>query len=119
MKNTIGNTKTKDISQYLHLYLGCQCQAKYYYGKDWLHVKLTGNVLAELEQTEGFTYQIEFIKPELRPLSDMTEEEAIEHIHISNEQGVYDGFRYWLSKHFDLFNLIPEGLALDATTLKK
>lgn len=26
--------------------------------------------------------------------------------------------RYFLSKHFDLFNLIPDGLAIDKTTLK-
>lgn len=40
---------------------------------------------------------------------------------ISNQQlfNCHEITRYLLSKGFDLFNLIPEGLAIDATTLKE
>lgn len=71
-----------------------------------------------------FFIREDFIKLILRPLSDMTEEER----HVLSMQGMLPGewredienalrTKYLLSKGFDLFNLIPEGLAIDRTTL--
>lgn len=102
---------TKDIKDYLHLYLGCQ-------------VLIDGETLVTLV---GFshTYDIElyvnnqwlhhrFCKLLLRPLSDMTDEEMDEVWYGPSERT-----RYLLSKGFDLFGLIEAGLAIDATTLKQ
>lgn len=88
------------------------------------------------------------IKLILRPLSDMTEEEflgifkPIQPEDVTNDQlldainnlksdgyecldfggmdaiAVFEIFRKLLSKHFDLFNLIENNLAIDKTTLK-
>lgn len=77
----------------------------------------------------------EYIKPILRPLKSMTVIEKMELcklLPMTSENilpkirsgRMTDAFiniqtpemvRYLLSKHFDLFNLIPEGLAIDAT----
>lgn len=143
--DTYGNTKTKNISDYLHLYLGCD-------------VKLNGNKVNRsltsymLNEIENGHWQDD-IKPILRPLSDMSEEEKIMlcclnmpngwqpgHIYETNDddiaamrifdyQGDYkslyipkkrispNNFLWLLSKHFDLFGLIEAGLALDATKI--
>ena len=50
--------------------------------------------------TDKQTYPIRYIKPYLRPMSSMTEEEK-------------DCYK----KHLDINNLIPRGLAIDATGL--
>ena len=62
-------------------------------------------------------YNIEDIKPYLRPLSSMTEEEKIDYQAFFN----YDGVEYpeeyidWLNAHhFDYRDLIEKGLALEA-----
>lgn len=78
----------------------------------------------------------EEVQPILRPLSSMTEEDYKEmqsqglgnYIRVEDwltryNDGVFDEFspKMWLfllSKHFDLFNLIPSGLAIDKTTMK-
>lgn len=62
------------------------------------------------------------IKPILRPLSDMTEEEEAEYLQIvfshehsntmRNLSKDAEGVKYLLSKGFDLFGLIEEGLAI-------
>ena len=68
--DTIGNTK--QISDYLHLYLGCDLKIKAFNEAYYLNgsiQKLTPETLAEI-------YDGNDHKPILRPLSDMTEEEA-------------------------------------------
>jgi len=62
----------------------------------------------------GFSYEIDEIKPYLRPMSSMTEEE-----HKEYEQWLPDGFNintvnWLLENHFDFMGLIPKGLALEA-----
>lgn len=110
----------KKIEDYLHLYLGCEFQwaGKYNY-------KLTAFWLSQILKNPD----INNIKPILRPLSDMIKKELDEvseiWIHMSSDknnsamQCYAASVKYYLSKHFDLFGLIPEGLAIDATTLKK
>ena len=86
---------------------------------------------------------IEFCKPILRPLSDLTKEIEINGdkfipssrtvvgmIHGGSHFGIgivenrittntitYADMSYLLSLHFDVFNLIPKGLAIDINTL--
>lgn len=125
----------KKIEDYLHLYLGCEViymdgNAGYTLNIERLHdILTTGNFLRW--------------KPILRPLSDIVQSDYLELYDILNEAEDRDYgeqsdsykrnyaalntcgveykpivFKYLLSKHFDLFNLIGEGLALDKTTLK-
>jgi hypothetical protein len=130
----------KSIKEFLHLYLGCD--VVYYENGEYkgfgvnthaLHV----NIEMGLRKTE--------VKPILRPLSSMTEEEAIEmydHLYpdvprdskfksvtilsqLSLPGMYYEGacsihdykgwFPYLLSRGFDLFDLIPSGLAIDGS----
>lgn len=94
--------------------------------------------LISLDSVVGSTY----LKPILRPLSDLWSNNAIEEdrdqlsewdieriqdalafipmglIHKSIVDKLnYDSVEYLLSKHYDVFNLIPEGLAIDINTL--
>jgi hypothetical protein len=98
---------------------------------DWLPVSPI--ILHQLDLYEVF----DCFKPLLRPLSDMTEEEAVNvgilpkrHWHEDTPQEQIDwlcnnwnmeiyspsDLRYLLSEGFDLFGLIDAGLALDKTT---
>lgn len=143
----------KDIKEYLHLYIGCECKFT-----DAGQIK-TG-VLSSIDLEESFAMvdvendgrfnpKYEEVEPILRPLASMTDEEFNEFIllfapeEINNESAkkssfdilkrdgikairfgednepkvVFEMFRWILSKHFDIFNLIPEGLAIDAILL--
>lgn len=70
-------------------------------------------------------WNIEFIKPYLRPMSSMTEEECNKFFRIVEDMSRCGerGYSYvlsikqqdWLNKyHFDYHGLIPKGLALEA-----
>lgn len=105
----------KYIKDYLPFYIGCDVKvgniatAKLAYesGEDEISVRRV------LLQPDTF-------KLILRPLSSMTQEEMTElkgnplSCSFTPSQ-----FRYLLSKHFDVFDLIEAGLAIDATTLQK
>lgn len=77
--------------------------------------------------TDKQTYPIRYIKPYLRPMSSMTEEEKEEYCQLQqrviyNSKGVIneDVTKYinWCyKKHLDINNLIPMELAIDATGL--
>ena len=62
---------------------------------------------------------LEYIKPYLRPMSSMTEEERKEYKHLVAFSGSPDGaanFVDWLNKyHFDYRGLIEKGLAIEVT----
>lgn len=115
--DSFGNTKIKDISQYLHLYLGCELKSEKY-PKD---TPLDTEILHAIEHDNLYG---EF-KPILRPLSSMTEEENKERFnewYLKEENTPLERnareIKYLLSKHFDLFGLIDAGLAIDKTKLK-
>jgi hypothetical protein len=131
----------KNIKDYLHLYMGCEAQIQSAQNGVVINNPITGMTIhyASTGQT--------IVKPILRKLSSMTEEEArdmikfirgvaqIDQLIISNicdihiEWHFYDvrhiarwikfdelnpsQFQYLLSKGFDLFGLIEEGLAID------
>lgn len=71
----------------------------------------------------GINYPLRYVKPYLRPMSSMTEEEDKEFALLQTNFYV-DGFLYpiaainmvnWLNvHHFDFRGLIPKGLAIEA-----
>lgn len=137
-------TTEKKIADYLHFYPkapiliyepGIEPVSHYLEGIDWC----LGKAIAE-----RVNYDPSWIKPILRPLSDITEEEKAEFIeicgiepedmaclvrsrdeffsehetsfgtaHLTNIAQWAVGVKYLLSKHFDLFQLIESGLAID------
>jgi hypothetical protein len=107
------NIKFKDIQ---HLYLGCQLKDQYGNTYKFTPQRIIENALR-------------WSKPILRKLDSMTEEEK-EEVQFSDfmfnlvkskpNQAMFAWqFTFLLSKHFDLFNLIKSGEAIDAETLKE
>ena len=88
-----------------------------------------GNLLDFAESVSGLEWQVYLseVKPYLFPLSSMTEEQlviygdlcyAIIHSLAWDMQAALNELVDWLNKnHFDYNNLIPKGLANDATGL--
>lgn len=75
----------------------------------WNKEKLTLSLLHRIEKEEGAWG---FIKPYLRSMDDMTEEEAEE---FSNMGIVgYQNYDWLNSRHFDYRGLIEKGLAIKA-----
>lgn len=139
---TNGNTKAKDISHYLHLYLGCKlkctnekCNSDY----EYFGMTISNSPLLLDKHSNGNWKLI------LRPLSSMTEEEMRDLHRLRFEspfQGGYEGlklwakvftstdfsnkliafkpdeFKYLLSKHFDLFGLHESGFCIYQSELK-
>ena len=129
----------KRIEDYLNLYLGCNIMVEQLKNNGnntanktvlagpykLVAVSISGN--NRLIQLDGYTpVATDTIKPVLRPLSDMTEEEAIdfgwmrlftlEHF-IDKKLYKPESFAHLLARQFDLLNLIEEGLAMDATKM--
>lgn len=95
----------KKIEDYLHLYIGVKLERGGI---------VTHKLLAAADEA-AFDAYLDF-KPILRPLASMTEAETKEYKDLFLEHpDCYEKTRWLLSKGFDLFNLIPEGLALDST----
>lgn len=113
----------KKISDYLHLYLGCDIMILCYKDYSGGTYKLTGKIFANI--IDNYNPKEDLIKPILRPLSDMTEEEREELNDIELGESSWPTvaralapcFAWMLSKGFDLFGLIESGLAIDKTTL--
>ncbi len=65
-------------------------------------------------------FNIETIKPYLRPMSNMTDEEENEYRAINCYEGLFpcneEALDYVLEHHLDFRGLIPKGLALEAPT---
>jgi hypothetical protein len=124
----------RDIKEYIHHYLGCEC----------IISDLPKRMILEGGRTKIGGYLLDCkdectIKPILRKLSSMTEEEFKEFKNIcdadfskmtvieSMTKGevvtrlCHSAFAqsYLLSKHFDLFDLISSGLAIDKDELEK
>lgn len=121
---------SKIIEDYLHLYLGCK--VKWMYGNEIYILVRTDKINCDLYNGATLYTSIRNIKPILRALSDMTEEEKKEYQFMKPDSGVENSDPYqpyinlnakrtlWaLSKHLDLFNLIKSDLAIDASTIKQ
>lgn len=115
----------KKIKDYLHLYLGCEAIITDVRNdapdEHWAAIgnRITIDTSFLHYISEGWIS----VKPILRKLSDMTEQENKELKKIKHSDVFIiknaEITQWLLSKHFDLFNLIESGLAIDATTLKK
>ena len=129
----------KTLENILHLYLDCDVMVDL-----TMRAKLIGYqngycVIQYYGDSSGYTMHNQFniIKPILRPLDSMTEEEAKDIWDKCMPNGGYKHnhkdrllcsthtvviasplFPELLSKSFDLFGLIDSGLALDATKLE-
>ena len=72
----------------------------------------------EIMDNPEYDCQICDVKPYLRPMSSMTEEEENEYRAINCYEGLFprneDALDYVLSHHFDFRGLIPMGLAIEA-----
>lgn len=172
----------RDIKDYLHLYLGCDVQTKWHLVCTLVAITKSDynpysdcKIMRKDQSKVMLDTAFSNIKPILRKLSSMTEEEAIEigeivigsydsvkfkadkklsnsgtfnywkvhkehrgygkslTIDENGEVDVYDSHndgthtiymkqhfvtKHLLSKHFDLFQLIESGLAIDKNTLK-
>lgn len=131
----------RKIQDYLHLYMGAEAN-------------MPGHkvIISHALLADEYVMKHYGVRPILRPLNSMTEDEGREYAAhygikghlpctISEENGFVkiaignkdhgaslfpmgqygqkpESLRYLLSRHFDLFNLIPDGLAINKTTLK-
>lgn len=122
----------KNIKDYLHLCTGCQMstpygECKFLYYRSGVDERRYNPVIVDRGDNE-FAFKLHEVRPILRPLSDMTEEERqwcfqfephyndltfLQSLTVDAEITTY-----LLSKGFDLFGLIDAGLAIDKTTLK-
>lgn len=117
----------REIKDYLHLYLNNGSDLKVLH-KDGQQLTIQGiDYTFELSVRCAYKDNLrsalfEDVKPILRPLSDISEEEIAGFIELSGGKMHGDtetldfwctpeASRYLLSKHFDLFNLIRDGLA--------
>jgi hypothetical protein len=128
----------KKIQDYLPFYIGCEVyfideQNKVKYYGDFEGAVITGifqcpsgaGLMAQLmvdDWEEPLDVLVSEIKPLLRRLSDMTEEEKDYALKIGNSYpdswvGGANRTAWLLSKHFDLFGLIEAGLALDKSKI--
>ena len=124
----------KELKDYLHLYLGCGLQVLATQEIVLFDEICLNHKYPVWSTQHGYLYSE--IKPMLRPLSDMTDHEAVDYMLITNpktkandvrrkgcieyiqETGLLPQEFVWaLSKYFDLFGLIEAGLAIDKTTL--
>lgn len=116
-------------SKTLALYLGCECAVytdgiiKSSYNATLTSVSIYGFVtLRKVNRDNVLSKSFNEIKLLLRPLSSISEDENIE---IQSMAAFDENIRwlkftgnvakYLISKQFDLFNLIEQGLALDIT----
>lgn len=124
---------SKEINEYLSFYIGCQVE----YGHEGAKKigKLIGKVMPwgwQVEQDRPLRPPLnvtgDLLKPIIRSLEDISEEECNEYNRIKNMvhsvNKMQDQIRtdahatqYLLSKGFDLFGLIIQGLAIDKKTI--
>jgi len=125
-------TDNKNIKDYLHLYLGCGIWSDAIQEHVGTLYGIFGNKIHLKVRGVDYTPTIGQYKPILRQLSDITEEEknwfgwdretwdyTINKMSYKTYHFHGDELLYLLSKHFDLFGLIDNGLAIDKTKLEK
>jgi hypothetical protein len=124
-----------ELKDYLHLYLGCEVQ----YDEDFVGILIGVYSLNRPSYNPIIIHsQIgviinrgwdNIVKPILRPLSDITNEEVCEMNELVNKPTNGEPYPhttkwarrvcYMLERHFDLFKLIEAGLAIDKTSLQQ
>lgn len=126
----------KKLSDYLHLYLGCECKTYSGFGK-LKRIETNGFWLVDLSDNKATVGNINdvgkppksILKPILRPLSSLTADELNNAIDpmlygLSSIEGTEnicmqaaELTKYLLSLHVDIFELIESGLAIDITKI--
>lgn len=161
LKNKPNNMADKNIKDYLHLYLGCECETPigimelssidlHYQYPVWFRYKESNGEkityypksnyeILSKNGLRGKAFHFSEIKPILRKLDSITDKEAWEswrfvtdphYSHVTNPKHaiIHGGLgistkewaniiRYLLQQGFDIFGLIPSGLAIDKATL--
>jgi hypothetical protein len=125
----------KQLKDFIHYYIGCRCIIKWespngtIYDREGVFLAIDiRDKLPYYLKSEDAAIWTDNIKPILRRLEDMTEEEICEYgklvgLRTDGVHSVYinydtpESFHYLLTRHFDLFDLIAAGLAVDAKTL--
>lgn len=131
-----------EIKEFLHLYIGCDVTICEYEGAPFT-CKLTGLVTERTDHESMIRIQCfipdeqephdghiawydldELVDIHLRKLSDMTEEERLKYGWTieDTDEGLkvnwpFESFRLLCKDGWDLFGLIPAGLAIDKTSL--
>lgn len=123
-----------ELKEVIHFYLGAKVEYEFTSrtsNKEIRNGKMYGmwdNFIRISTHWGSTEAPISSVKPILRKLDSMTEEEYEEYKNIGIEESkenwkyqyTIESSRkmvYLLSRHFDLFNLIESGQAIDATTL--
>jgi hypothetical protein len=120
------------IKEYLDLYLGCRAitTKNTYSNPEFGTLDYYSIVDNEVCISTGNGYYLcspEEVRPVLRPLTDMkhNEKDELEVFQFENMKlGLNQVERasivtkWYLDRYFDVFQLIPSGLAIDATTLQ-
>lgn len=106
--------KPQDIKDYIHMYIGCEALHSHGHTFEITHDDISYCV------TWPSMYKLI-----LRKLSDMTEEDRLKYGWTIEEtdEGLkvnypFESFRLLCKDGWDLFGLIPAGLAIDKTSLK-
>lgn len=77
----------------------------------WEYDVLRIKLLLEIEENDSW----EYVKPYLRPLSSMTDEERKEFWDITSVSNHYAAIDWLNAHHFDYRGLIKKGLAIEVT----
>jgi hypothetical protein len=118
----------KKIEDYLHLYIGQKCLVDGTHGRLNSVSSIDGTAIVTFGingPEQDNTFFIDDVQLILRPLADMKEEEFKEllwnpaYIHSARiESYTPKEFLYLLKQGLDLFELIPNNLAIDKTKMK-
>jgi hypothetical protein len=110
---------SKKIQDYLHLY-GTGVIV-FFDRQNWRVTEFRRKTVkgTRTDQSHSNEFYYHECRPILRPLSDMTDEERV-YLGFSamiKDEIIWtpEKYRYAISRGFDLFNLINEGLAIDKT----
>lgn len=121
-KNTM---EKKDIKQFLHLYVGCECETDSGIKGKLITINSEAGIAVirigeGLGQTVSKLYSE--VTPILRPLSSMTEEEREDVGNLVGKgehplwvKSIATVTKWYLDRGFDIFQLIEQGLAIDST----
>ena len=83
--------------------------------KDVIGLDITSNYIAVKSSEVLYTVFFDDVKPYLRPMSSMTEEERKEYGLILCDELSINQFDWLNANHFDYHGLIEKGLALEVT----
>lgn len=120
----------KQLKDYIHHYIGCEVQNFNEESGKLIGVEMPNTAIVDPAPSaidnifRRRLWSLKAVKPILRRLGSMTEDEDQRQFREANRGHYIDmhwypeGFAWLLEKRFDLFGLIDAGLAIDAATLE-